>query len=175
MLNHATNHTQSRCVPFEKQNAELKNTKFLIAKYYFFGLIFLFVFYAVIGEIPSWYTIERDWIEWITTIISIPIIGILTSKYLTKNIGKEKQRYFGISFLALFTSWILILYLKALIIGIISSFEFGRIRILESLAGYSIYQLWIYAMFGITHGIFGGFFLSKELKNNEKKTAHNNV
>ena len=99
----------------------------------------------------------------------------MTSKYLTKNIGKEKQRYFGISFLALFTSWILILYLKALIIGIISSFEFGRIRILESLAGYSIYQLWIYAMFGITHGIFGGFFLSKELKNNEKKTAHNNV
>jgi len=61
------------------------------------------------------------------------------------------------------------LYFKALVIGIISSFEFERIRILESLAGYSIYQLWIYGIFGIIHGIVGGYFLSKELKNNEKK------
>jgi len=153
----------------------LKNIKFLITKYYFFALIFLFIFYDIIGEIPSWYTIERDWIEWITTIISIPLIGILAFKYLTKYVGKEKQKYFGISFFALFASWILILYFKALVIGIINSFEFERIRILESLAGYSIYQLWIYGIFGIIHGIIGGYFLSKELKNYDKKTAHNNV
>ncbi len=153
----------------------MKNIKILITKYYSFGLIFLFAFYAIIGEIPSWYTIERDWIEWITTIISIPLVGILTFKYLKKNVGKEKQKYFGISFFALFASWILILYFKALVIGIINSFEFERIRILESLAGYSIYQLWIYGIFGIIHGIVGGYFLSKELKNNEEKTAHNTV
>ncbi len=143
----------------------MKNIKFLITKYYFFGLIFLFVFYAIIGEIPSWYTIERDWIEWTTSIIAIPIIGILISKYLTEKITKERRKYYGISFLALFTSWILILYFKALVIGIISSFEFGQFRVLESLAGYSIYQLWIYGIFGIIHGIVGGYFLSKELKN----------
>ncbi|MFY7669619.1 hypothetical protein ACOSP6_00890 [Tenacibaculum sp. MEBiC06402] len=153
----------------------MKNIKILITKYYSFGLIFLFAFYAIIGEIPSWYTIERDWIEWITTIISIPIIGILAFKYLKKYVGKEKRKYFGISFFALFASWILILYFKALVIGIINSFEFERIRILESLAGYSIYQLWIYGIFGIIHGIVGGYFLSKELRNNEEKTAHNTV
>ena len=143
----------------------MKNIKFLITKYYFFGLIFLFVLYAIIGEIPSWYTIERDWIEWTTSIIAIPIIGILISKYLTEKITKERRKYYLISFLALFTSWILILYFKALVIGIISSFEFGQFRVLESLAGYSIYQLWIYGIFGIIHGIVGGYFLSKELKN----------
>jgi hypothetical protein len=151
----------------------LKNIKFLIAKHYFFGLIFLFFFYAVIGEIPSWYTIERDWIEWITTIVSAPVFGILAIKYLTKYVAKQKQKYYRVSFFALFVSWILILYFKALVIGIINSFEFERIRILESLSGYSIYQLWIYGTFGIIHGIVGGYFLSAELKNNEEKTAHN--
>tara|TARA_R110002033_G_C3749495_1_gene226017 strand:- start:114 stop:575 length:462 start_codon:yes stop_codon:yes gene_type:complete len=153
----------------------LKNINNLIIKYYLFGLIFLFVFYAIISEIPSWYTIERDWIEWITTIISVPIVGILASKYLSKYVGKTKPKYYGISFLVLFASWILILYFKALVIGIISSFEFERIRIMESLAGYSIYQLWIYGIFGIIHGIVGGYFLSKELKNHKEKTAHNTV
>ncbi|MCB4797369.1 hypothetical protein [Neotamlana laminarinivorans] len=148
----------------------MKNIKILITKYYSFGLIFLFIFYVVIGEIPSWHTIERDWVEWITTIISIPlIIGLLAFKYLNRYVRIENQKYFGISFFILFASWILILYFKALVIGIINSFEFERIQILESLLGYSIYQLWIYGIFGIIHGIVGGYFLSKELKNNEEK------
>ena len=151
-------------MPLKKPNYKLKNINKLIFKYYLFGLIFLLIFYSIIGEIPSLYTIERDWVEWITTIISLPIIGILISEFLAKYLKKEKTKYFGISFLALFSSWIFILYFKALIIGIISSFEFEAIRILESLAGYSIYQLWIYGIFGIIHGIFGGYFLSKELK-----------
>ena len=151
-------------MPLKKPNCKLKNINKLIFKYYLFGLIFLLIFYSIIGEIPSLYTIERDWVEWITTIISLPIIGILISEFLAKYLKKEKTKYFGISFLALFSSWIFILYFKALIIGIISSFEFEEIRILESLAGYSIYQLWIYGIFGIIHGIFGGYFLSKELK-----------
>ncbi|MFV0146348.1 hypothetical protein OBJ96_13305 [Empedobacter falsenii] len=142
----------------------MKNIKFLVTKHYLYGLILLSIFYAVIGEIPRWYTIERDWIEWTTSIIAIPIIGKLVSKYLTKKIAKERRKYYGISFLALFASWILILYSKALVVGIISSFEFGQARVLESLVGYSIYQLWIYGIFGIIHGIFGGYFLSRELK-----------
>ena len=94
-----------------------------------------------------------------------PLSDEFTKEYLTEKITKERRKYYGISFLALFTSWILILYFKALVIGIISSFEFGQFRVLESLAGYSIYQLWIYGIFGIIHGIVGGYFLSKELKN----------
>lgn len=138
-------------------------------------MILLLVFYALIGEIPRWYTIERDLIQWIITIISMPIIGILASKFLTKYIEKEKRNYFGTSFFVLFGSWILLLYFKAFGIGIIDSFESGRMRILESLTGYTIYQLWIYAIFGILHGIVGGVFLGKELKSQKEKTAHNNV
>ena len=161
-------------MPFKKRT-ELKNIKTLVAKYYLFGLITLVLVYAIIGEIPSWYTVERDWIEWTITIISVPIVGILVSKFLSKYVGQDKRKYFGLSFIALFISWILILYLKAFAIGIINSFELERIRILESLAGYSIYQLWIYGLFGIVHGLVGGYFLSKELTNYEEKTAHNNI
>ncbi|MFV0210556.1 hypothetical protein NZD85_11625 [Empedobacter stercoris] len=142
----------------------MKNIKFLIAKYYFFGLIFLTIFYFIIGEIPRIYTIERDWKEWTATIIGIPIIGILVSNYLNKKIENGSKKYYGISFIALFFSWILILYFKALIVGIISSFEFGEAKILDSIIGYSIYQLWFYAIFGIIYGIFAGYFLSKDLK-----------
>ena len=113
--------------------------------------------------------------QWIITIISIPIIGILASKFLAKYFEKEKRKYFGISFFILFASWILLLYFKALGIGIIDSLDSGRMRILESLAGYTIYQLWIYAIFGIFHGIVGGFFLGKELIYQEEKTSHNIV
>lgn len=149
----------------------MKKIKILIAKHYLFGLIAFIVFFVAIGEIPRWYAIEINWIQWITTIISIPIIGKLTSKFLLKNIAKKKGKYFGISFFVLFISWLLLLYSKALVIGILDTLKTGRMEIIESIIGYTIYQLWIYSIFGITHGIFGGYFLAKELKNLEKQNA----
>ena len=143
----------------------MKNTKILIAKYYFYGIISIIFFYAIIGEIPRLYTIESDWIEWTSSIIAIPIIGILISKYLNKKIEGNKQKYYTTSVIALFISCIFLLYFKALVVGIIRSFEFGNFQILDSFIGYSIYQLWIYGIFGIIYGIVGGYFLSKELKN----------
>ena len=67
------------------------------------------------------------------------------------------------------------LYSKAIIIGIVESFEFGRERVLESIAGYTIYQLWIYGGLGILHGLLGGILLAKVLKKIKNKTVHNTV
>lgn len=146
----------------------MKKTRILIAKYYLFGLIALFIFYIFIGEFPAWYTIKRDWIQWITTIISTPIIGTLISKYLSKSVLRKKERYFSISFFALFISWLFSLYTKALVLGILASIESGKIKIIEAIMGYTIYQLWIYLIFGIIHGVLGGYFLAKELRKLER-------
>lgn len=66
-------------------------------------------------------------------------------------------------------TWILTLYSKALAMGLYSTFEKGQERILEAIAGYTIYQLWIYGGLGLVHGLLGGILLNYDLKKNMKK------
>ncbi|MEA1787747.1 hypothetical protein U1E44_16745 [Arenibacter sp. GZD96] len=66
-------------------------------------------------------------------------------------------------------TWILTLYSKAFILGLYSTFEKGQASILESIAGYSIYQLWIYGGLGLIHGLLGGILLKYDLKKNVEK------
>lgn len=66
-------------------------------------------------------------------------------------------------------TWILTLYSKAIVIGVYSTFEKGQGGILEAIAGYTIYQLWIYGGLGLIHGLLGGIFLNYDLKKNLEK------
>lgn len=147
----------------------------IVFKYYLIGLVVILIGFWSIGELPSWLTIERDWIQWITTILSIPIIGVFISKRIDKKLNKAKKNIYLLSVLTIFLTWIMTLYSKAIIIGIVESFEFGRERVLESIAGYTIYQLWIYGGLGILHGLLGGILLAKVLKKIKNKTVHNTV
>lgn len=147
----------------------------IVFKYYLIGLVVILIGFWSIGELPSWLTIERDWIQWITTILSIPIIGVFISKRIDKKLNKAKKNIYLLSVLMIFLTWIMTLYSKAIIIGIVESFEFGRERVLESIAGYTIYQLWIYGGLGILHGLLGGILLAKVLKKIKNKTVHNTV
>ena len=144
-----------------------------VFKHYLIGLVVILIGFWSIGELPSWYTIERDWVQWLTAILSIPIIGLLISFRIDKKLKKDSKNIYLFSVLMIFLTWILVLYSKALIIGIVESFEFGRERILESIAGFTIYQLWIYGGLGILHGLLGGVLLAKELKKINIKTVHN--
>ena len=101
-----------------------------------------------------------------SSVISIPLIGLLISKVLDKYLIENKLRAYLLSFLSIFFTWILLLYTKALVVGIVSTFETGEFEVIESLIGYSVYQLWIYAGIGLIHGVFGGIFLGMELKRN---------
>jgi hypothetical protein len=130
----------------------------------------------VIGEIPRWYTIERDFIEWIISILSIPLIGLFFSWRTKIRLERTERNLYLYSVLILFITWILTLYSKALFMGLYSTFEKGQERILETIAGYTIYQLWIYGGLGLIHGLLGGILLNYDLKRNMKKikkTAHN--
>ena len=66
-------------------------------------------------------------------------------------------------------TWILTLYTKALTVGLFSTIESGQEKILESIAGYTIYQLWIYGGLGLIHGLLGGILLNLDLKKNLEK------
>ena len=123
----------------------------------------------IIGEIPKWYTIERDWLQWTVTILSIPIIGLWFSWTTRNRLRKNQKKNYGYSVLILFVTWILILYLKATVIGLTNTIESGREKILESIAGYTIYQLWIYGGLGLIHGLLGGIILNLDLKKNLEK------
>ena len=145
----------------------------IVFKHYLIGLAVILVGFWSIGELPSWYTIERDWIQWLTTILAIPIIGILISRLIDKQLNKGEKNTYFLSVIMIFLTWIMTLYSKAIIIGIVGSFEFGHERVLESIAGFTIYQLWIYGGLGILHGLLGGVLLAKELKKINIKTVHN--
>lgn len=146
----------------------------IVFKHYLIGLLVILIGFWSIGELPSWFTIERDWIQWLITILSIPIIGVFISKRINKYLYKGKKNIYLLSVLMIFLTWILTLYSKAIIIGIVESFEFGRLKVLDSIVGYTIYQLWIYSGLGILHGLLSGFLLSKDLKKLKKKPTHVN-
>jgi len=142
----------------------LKEIYKIAFKHYLIGLVVILIGFWSIGELPSWFSIERDWIQWLTTILSIPIIGIFISKRIDKKLKKEKKNIYLLSVLIILQTWIMTLYSKAIIIGIVESFEFGCETVLESIAGYTIYQLWIYGGLGILHGLLGGILLAVDLK-----------
>lgn len=61
-------------------------------------------------------------------------------------------------------SWIFNLYAKALAMGVLLTIENGQERILNSIFGYTIYQLWLYGGLGLIHGLLGGILLKSDLK-----------
>lgn len=123
----------------------------------------------IIGEIPRWYTVEHELLQWTVTTISIPLIGLWFSWRTSVRIKKIQRKIYAYSVFILFMTWILTLYIKAIAVGLTSTIESGQERIIESIAGYTIYQLWIYGGLGLIHGLFGGILLNFDLKKNLEK------
>jgi hypothetical protein len=144
----------------------LTETFRILLKHYLIGSLVVALIFWFLNEIPNFDYINRHLLAFITTVISIPLIGLLISKLIDKYLADNGFRVYFLSFLSIFATWILLLYTKALVVGIISTFKTGEFEIIESLIGYSVYQLWIYAGIGLIHGVFGAIFLGMELKRN---------
>jgi len=151
----------------------LKRIYSIILKHYLIGILVVFIGFWSIGEIPRWYTVKRDLMEWVITVLSIPAVGLLISWLIDKRLKKNQKNIYLHSVLMIFLTWIFLLYSIALIMGIIITIEYGRERILESIAGATIYRLWLYGGLGIIHGLTGGILLAIDLK--KYTTAHNTV
>ena len=95
------------------------------------------------------------------------------TKFLFNQLERKNNKIYLYSFLTILFTWILILYAKAIAVGIISSIEKTEFRLVDSLIGFTIYQLWIYLGLGIIHGIIGAIFLRIDLKKNLIKRKTN--
>jgi len=140
-----------------------------LLKHYLIGSFILVLIFWLVNELPDLNYINRHLTAFISTVISIPIFGLLISKLLDKYLTDNGFRVYFLSFLSIFATWILLFYTKALVVGFVQTFKTGEIEIIDSLIGYSIYQLWIYAGVGLIHGVSGGIFLGMELKRNFKQ------
>ena len=160
-----------------KKNKNLITTTQIIFKHYLIGIVALTIGTWIIGEIPRWYTIEHELLEWIVSIVSIPLIGLFFSWRTSVRLKRTVRKIYPYSVLILFMTWIFLLYAKALVVGLYSTIESGQEKIIESIAGYTIYQLWIYSGLGLIHSLLGGILLNYDLKKNieKTKTTHNNV
>jgi hypothetical protein len=110
--------------------------------------------------------IEHELLQWIVSIVSIPLIGLFFSWRTSVRLQRTVRKIYPYSVLIIFMTWILTLYTKALTVGLFSTIESGQEKILESIAGYTIYQLWIYGGLGLIHGLLGGILLNLDLKKN---------
>ena len=107
--------------------------------------------------------------QWIVSILSIPLIGLFFSWRTNIRLQRTERKLYLYSVLILFMTWILTLYSKAVVMGLYATFEKGQEQVLEAIAGYTIYQLWIYGGLGLIHGLLGGILLNYDLKNNLEK------
>jgi hypothetical protein len=127
------------------------------------------IVFWLINEVPSLDYFKLHLTEFIATIVSIPIIGILMSKLLSNRLKKTENNLYFYSASTLGMTWILILYSKATIVGIVTTIETGQFKIFDSIIGYSIYQLWVFIGLGIINGIIGGIFLKIDINANLQK------
>jgi len=100
------------------------------------------------------------------------------AKLLFNRLERTNEKLYLYSALTILMTWILALYVKASTVGIVASIEQSRPEFINSIIGFTIYQLWIYIGFGIIHGTIGGIFLKIDLRRNLgkiKKTSHNIV
>ncbi len=91
------------------------------------------------------------------------------SKLLSNRLKKTENNLYFYSASTLGMTWILILYSKATIVGIVTTIETGQFKIFDSIIGYSIYQLWVFIGLGIINGIIGGIFLKIDINANLQK------
>lgn len=147
----------------------------ILLRHYLIGITVTVIVFWSINEIPSLYYFQLNLTEWIATIISIPLIGLLMSKLLTNRLRRTEKGLYLSSSLIIIITWVFVLYAKALIVGIVDSIEQGQEELIDAMTGFTIYQLWIYLGLGIAHGLIGGLFLKTDLKKNLKKIKKRNT
>ena len=162
-------------MPFKKP-IKLTETFKILLRHYIIGLAITVVIFWIINEIPGIFYFEEHLTEWIATFVSIPVIGFFMAKILSNRLKRTDNKLYLFSALIILLTWVLILYFKAVVFGIVASIEQTQFKFFDSIIGFTIYQLWIFLGLGIIHGVIGGIFLSVDLKKSKGKikTAHNN-
>jgi hypothetical protein len=155
-------------VPFKKLIILIEAYKILM-RHYLIGIAITVLVFWSINEIPGLNYFRLHSAEWISTLIAIPIIGILISKIIHNRVTKTEKGVYFTSIISILVTWILTFYIKVMTVGIIDTIIKGRPEFIDSIIGFTIYQLWIYIGLVDFHGLIGGIFLKIDLKYNIEK------
>jgi uncharacterized membrane-anchored protein YhcB (DUF1043 family) len=154
---------------YEWKLSILYKTTIILLRHYLIGIAITLIVFWSINEIPGLHYFQLHQTEWISTIVSIPLIGLIMAKLLSNRLKKTSKRLYPYASLTLMMTWVFVLYFKAATVGIFESIERQQAEFFDALIGFTMYQLWIYVLIGIIHGLLGGLFLSIDLKKNLKK------
>lgn len=150
--------------PNQKMTGEKTKTFKILLRHLLIGVLATIFIFWLIDEIPnSDYLLARLHI-WLTIPIGMTISTWLTSKLIYNLLTNQNRNRFVIAFGFLFFSWTVAFLSTAISEGILGTIRNGRFEILDALVGYGIYQLWLYWLLGIIHGLTGGLFLAMDFK-----------
>jgi hypothetical protein len=145
-------------------NRERKQTFKILLGHLLIGVsVTIFIFW-LLDEIPnSDYLLARLHI-WLTIPIGLTLTTWLISKPIYNQLTRQNRNPFVIAFGFLFFSWTVAFLSTAISEGILETFRKNGFEIFDALLGYGIYQLWLYWLIGIIHGLTGGLFLAMDFK-----------
>jgi uncharacterized protein YneF (UPF0154 family) len=145
-------------------NRERKQTFKILLRHLLIGVLVTIFIFWLIDEIPySDYILARLHI-WLTIPFGLILSSWLTSKLIYNRLTRQNRNRFLIAFGFIFFSWTVAFLSTAISEGVLGTIKNRRFEILDALAGYGIYQLWLYWLLGIIHGLTGGLFLAMDFK-----------
>lgn len=145
-------------------NRERKQTFKILLRHLLIGVSVTIFIFGLIDEIPnSDYLLARLHI-WLTILIGLTLTTWLISKSVYNQITRQGRNKYLVAFGFIFFSWTVAFLSRAISEGILGTIRNRRFEILDALVGYGIYQLWLYWLLGIIHGLSGGLFLAMDFK-----------
>lgn len=150
-------------------NRERKLTFGILLRHLLIGAsVAIFVFW-LLNEIPSNdYLLAKLHIG-LTITFGLILSTWTTSKLIYNQLTIQNRNSFLIAFGFIFFSWSVAFLSTTISEGILGTIKNKRFEIFDTLVGYAIYQLWVYLVLGIIHGITGGLFLAMDLKKLENE------
>jgi hypothetical protein len=146
------------------------------------SIISVFVFFVLPGIIALTYQIFTDQSISVTTFyknlkhdlkgneifVIVQIFVILLGIWVFGGIAsyliiKKKRNRFFISWLTIFSLWILLLFSSALTAGITDLLKYGQDGFMSGLVAWIAYGLSLYIVLGTVHGLLFGHFLGREI------------
>jgi hypothetical protein len=149
-------------------NGERKQTFEILIRHLLIGVLVTIFIFWLMNEIPnSDYLLARLHIC-LTIPIGLTLTTWMISKSIFNQITRQGRNKYLVAFGFLFFSWTFAFLSTAISEGILETIRKNRFEIFDALVGYGIYQLWLYWLIGIIHGLTGGLFLAMDFKKLKK-------
>ena len=145
-------------------NREGKQTFYILIRHLLIGAAVTIFIFWLFNEIPNSDYLLASLHIWLTLPIGLTLAALLSSKLIYIQLTRQNRNRFLIAFGFIFFSWTVAFLTTAISDGIMGTIRNRRLEIFDTIIGYGIYQLWVYWLLGLIHGLTGGLFLAMDFK-----------